>query len=817
MIELEDQVGLIARRARLRTSRRMDATDHVPSDPPPRPLGLAENPESARSSFRSLLVQYELPRLRSLIERLGHPMPYSRGSVIVDSVLDRLESSELRSRLQSELPRESRVALTFATLTEQVVWPLEGLLHALRALGVDSNQALEPLLELGFIAVSTAALSQLGLSPGSERTSWPSTDPNFSGPTPARPTLIVHPAVLADAVWEHPATPLPTPRREPRMIREADGLECLLRLAALWQRLAANPVRRTQQGTLYKRDRDRLEEDPALSGPITDMVEPIPDLAMFWLTLGRAVGLIEELPEDDRLLATPAEFWTDNAVHLPTLLTQRWLGLRSHHEQHGYQDESATTLLGAPFLRPVLLLWLAAADADDWFALEDLSDSLSQRAEDWSRVVLNELRQGEPQAPNRGRPPKARPGAKTATMSTDRVELLRAILLGPAYQLGLIRVAESATQGTTLVQLSAFGRFLSRQGPPPPPRAAFDKFLYIQPNFEIIAYRQGLNPFLVGQLCRSLLFSRISAAVEMRVSAQSIYLGLETGLSAERILERLERHTAHVFPPPVRNAVLEWSGKRERLTYHASGTLLEFASAEALEVALDVWLSEGRTPPIRINPLVLLVEDDSSIPYHRLRMTGSRDYRRPPEKCVVVEADGVHLTLELGQTDLLIDAELSRFADEVRTTETNASLSMARRQFRVAPSSLARALDDGLSRTALERWFLQRAGVAIPPAIRLILDAREQRAGKVEIGSVLLLKTDRAELLEGLIQHPDTSPLFIERLGPCSALVRQDSIAKLRRAIDAWGLTTVELQSGAQSDPSTPRSDPRTGKSDRPN
>ena len=58
-------------------------------------------------------------------------------------------------------------------------------------------------------------------------------------------------------------------------IREADGLEPVLRLAALWQRVDEVPLRQTQQGTLYKRDRERLEDDPVLAGPIADAARAV--------------------------------------------------------------------------------------------------------------------------------------------------------------------------------------------------------------------------------------------------------------------------------------------------------------------------------------------------------------------------------------------------------------------------------------------------------------------------------------------------------------------------------------------------------------
>src|SRR5205823_4314972 len=110
-----------------------------------------------------------------------------------------------------------------------------------------------------------------------------------------------------------------------RLVREADGLEPVLRLAALWQRVDEVPLRQTQQGTLYKRDRERLEDDPVLAGPIADALEPLPDMAALWLALACAVGLLVAEPGSERVGAAAPEFWTENAWHLPQMLAVRWL------------------------------------------------------------------------------------------------------------------------------------------------------------------------------------------------------------------------------------------------------------------------------------------------------------------------------------------------------------------------------------------------------------------------------------------------------------------------------------------------------------
>src|SRR5206468_4885794 len=124
-----------------------------------------------------------------------------------------------------------------------------------------------------------------------------------------------------------------------RQARESDGLEPILRLAAVWQRIEEAPIRQTQQGTFFKRDRERLEDDPVLAGPIADALEPLPDMALLWIDLARAVGLVVPEANSDRLVAAAPEFWAENAVHLPQMIATRWLSLRDWHEQAGMRAE----------------------------------------------------------------------------------------------------------------------------------------------------------------------------------------------------------------------------------------------------------------------------------------------------------------------------------------------------------------------------------------------------------------------------------------------------------------------------------------------
>ncbi len=155
----------------------------------------------------------------------------------------------------------------------------------------------------------------------------------------------------------------------------------------------------------------------------------------------------------------------------------------------------------------------------------------------------------------------------------------------------------------------------------------------MQPNFEVIAYRQGLTPQLVGRLSRFAWWTQVGAALELRLTRESILLGLEGGLTPDAMLDVLRRHSQRSLPPGVVDALRTWATHRERVTYYAAVTLIEFGSRGERDLALESWppgdAGEPGEPPVAVADRFLLVEDERAIPFDRFRMAGSRDYRRP--------------------------------------------------------------------------------------------------------------------------------------------------------------------------------------------
>jgi hypothetical protein len=53
---------------------------------------------------------------------------------------------------------------------------------------------------------------------------------------------------------------------------------------------------------------------------------------------------------------------------------------------------------------------------------------------------------------------------------------------------------------------------------------------------------------------------------------------------------------------------------------------------------------------------------------------------------------------------------------------------------------------------------------------------------------IVVLNLPSSELLDGMVQHPATSPLLGERLGPTAVTVADDQLGPLRKALKGLGI-----------------------------
>jgi hypothetical protein len=693
--------------------------------------------------LRDTLTRYAEPLLRGVAGRLIRPRSQWPCEELIERCAAAADNAAVIDRRLQDLDPAGRRLLALIGHSRQPRWRLGSLLELLAALGhADGPQPVFALFEAGLLYPE--------LPPTGPRLQ--SFEQWLGQSSAAGFPVFAHPHVTGRTLREDLGLPdLSSPEESSRAPQEADGLEWPLRLSVLWQQVAAGPLRRTQQGDLFKRDLDRLRADPLLNGPPADGLAEVPDAGLLVLGLAEGESVVQGSDSEWRAGSLPAAW----EAGLPSTLASLWAALprvTTWSARDGWQVENAGNL---PFAAAYLLALLLVARAPEghWVDPDDVETWLLERHPYWS---------GE----------EVRPSRRRSWVAT--------FLLGVAYQLRLLQ----ATRGGDdrwLVRLSPLGRWVLGLAELAPAVPAYPQTLLVQPNLEIIAYRQGLTPHLIGRLGLLAAWKTLGAACTLQLLPETVYRALEGGLNFERILQLFEQHGMRPAPPAVVEALRTWADKRERITVYPTAAIFEFASPDDLNDALARGL-----PGVRLSDTLALVQREADIDYRHFRLTGTRDYSLPPERCVEVEPDGVTLAVDLARSDLLLDTELQRFAEPVETLPLN-----GRRRYRLTPASLADGRQGGLHVRALEEWFVQRTGSPLSASARLLLTGSQ--SGPVGLQRQLVLSVASPEVADGLQQWPGTRSLIGERLGPTALSIAEEHVEELRERLRGLGID-VQLQ-----------------------
>jgi hypothetical protein len=693
---------------------------------------------------RDALARYDEALVRSVAAKLIRPRANQPVEELVEKSIATLTNPPVIDRRIRDLPDASRKLLAVIGLSGQPRWKVGHLLTLAAALGhSDGFAPVAELLAAGLIFP--------------ERPSGAPPLADFA--SVAAGEVFAHPAVSSRARGEDLGFPdlasrgreapvgdanrsLTAPAR-PDTVRQSDGLDWPLRLAAVWQQVFATPVRFTQANALFKKDLARLQTDEVLASAPADLTVRVADagvLALLWAT---NAGLLAE--RDGELAAAPFA-WDAGLAEVLTHLFAALLRVEGWDPLAGY-GTSDTALSPMP-TAGLLALLLLAKSGDAWVEIPAVAEWLWTHHPSWPQVL-----------PDGGGKDK---GAAWVS----------AFLLGVAYPLQLAEVSGE------LVRLAPLGRHLFATGSAPANPAAFPQTLLVQPNAEILAYRQGLTPGLIATLSRFARWKGLGPACTLELTPEQTYRGLESGLTLPMILQALARHSSRPVPPAIADLLQRWSSKRERITVFASAVLVEFATPAELDAAL----SRGIVA-VKLTERIGITADGGTPALAQLRLIANRDYEAKPQRCVAVSDDGVTLTVDAAAADLLLDAEIGRFAVPLPPEPS------APRRFRLSAELLRRAASS-FGTADIDNWFLDRSGQPLSPAGRLLMLGPQ--AAPPTAARLLVVRFPSSELTDGAMQWPDTRALIAERLGPTAVVVDEENLEALKKVLGDVGVVLSE-------------------------
>jgi hypothetical protein len=682
--------------------------------------------------LRAFLGRYAEPLLRQVARKLLKPRSTYSTEELTQRILDAAGNAVLIDRRLKELSEPARSLLAVVAMSRQATWRLGGLLELLGfTTATDALAVIFELLESGFIYPErpeqapplTTWEEWLGSSAETQYRVW-------VPPLMASRALAAGPPALEK---------LTDTVRAPGSWQEADGLELLLRLGLLWQQVRQAPLRLTAQSDFYKRDLERLQE-AAFTMPLGEGTATATDFGQALVAIGLAVGILRRQESEIQVGSWPAA-WESAA--LPEVLAEFWA------------------------LQPQFSAWVPG---EGWKGLAAAPSPFAS-AGVLALAALSQLREGE------GVPPEAvgewiavhHPYWKDFAHPPDLGEWARQFLLGLACAEKLVQTT-TTTEGQRLVRLSPTGQAILGLVTATS-SASFPRTLLVQPNLEILAYRQGLTPSLVIQLSRLAQWKTLGAACTLQLEPETVYRGLEAGLSFEQIVQLLQRHSVRELPPNVLQALKTWSDKRERITVYPAAQLLEFKSSEEADAAVQRGL-----PAVRIAETCLLVPREEDLDFRHFRLLSTRDYSQPPGVCVEVGEDGITLTVDEGRADLLLWSELERYGERQPDVPIT-----GQRRYRLTPAHLQRLSAAPSSVRHLEEWFQQRTGQALPPAVRLLLGTGE--GPSLQVRRTLVLEVPSPLVADGLEQWPETRRFLSGRLGPQALAVAEENLPGLQAAL----------------------------------
>lgn len=594
------------------------------------------------------------------------------------------------------------------------------------------------------------------------------------------PDLFLHSAVRG---LIEPAPPLlwkaasPAPR--PTETSQRSAAEVTLDLWRVAVALAQGGSWKTARGgSPGKSTQNRLKKLFSDAGQDV-LLPPAPELLYYELLRGMGPISVEdeegriELKEVGHLLRDPASIqawhWVRAWLHAP--LWQDGIGGVPDRDRHG---EPVRIEPRALLRARELLIWAlcrVARTSAGWLDLETfLADLWSETGETAISFYWSSCTWMPNFASTRDKAKLSADAARRRAYWLDREGVWAAnALMGTLGYLGLV---ERGSAGPDPANRPSFRLTRLGQAVFAAPEGDTDelphdsRFLIIQPNHEVLVYLDDADASTVWPLAQ---MARRTSAPRGRVQTftltrESVYEGLESGLTLEGLRQFLTEHSKTGLPDNVAHSLTEWGRKREALilrtdVFFAACPAGESESFEGLPRAGEI--GEGA---VLLNRTA--VREYKGYPAVNHHAAPRPAWRADEDGCVSLTDEG----------DALALARLSQFAE------------FGQQGWKITAASVRKAHSRGITAEQILDWLAGYLSGELPPIMETSVRNWSSSAS-VFLGNVVLLQVKQPQACAMMLSSQRFRPVMLGHVPPNWFIVRPEQRKELELLLAELGFT----------------------------
>ena len=356
---------------------------------------------------------------------------------------------------------------------------------------------------------------------------------------------------------------------------------------------------------------------------------------------------------------------------------------------------------------------------------------------------------------------------------------LRQMLAEPLSWLGLVAIARDKNGEVAAFRLSPLGAHLlglSQGAPDLEATTEGEKPLIIQPNFEIIAYTEPQHLRTLYQLERFATRERAERVAHYKLDRDSVYRGLQDGLSAAEMREFLENHSRSGVPQNIAYSLDDWEKQWQRVTVRPASSVVESATAAEMDAFLGTLPADAAT---RLAPNWAVIEarylEAARTHLAATKAPRALDYSLEIEQAFETTGD-LKIAVPPANLDLWLQSKLEQFAEN-----------RGEGQFEITRESVERATALGLKSDDI-LGFLAATGT--PPVVANVTLTLQGWSGEVKplaLGQVQVL-TAESGVIAQMAAVAELRALLWLGAGEGVALVKTADVPKLKAALKKRGI-----------------------------